>query len=108
MLLAPLLFFTLQAYAGELYGTIADEASKPLKGAIVVIRAADNKTEVARDTTSDTGGYRVFIKKPGACKMVLLRDKTEIMGDAVIYPNPVRYNWIIERTETGFVLRRLQ
>jgi hypothetical protein len=102
------LFSTVTAYSGELYGTISDEASKPVKGAVVIVRTADNKTEIARDTTSEAGAYRVFVRKPGACKVVVLRDKAEIAGDAVAYPNPVRYNWIVEKKESALILRRVQ
>ena len=96
------------ADAGEIYGTLSDESAKPLAGAVVVARGADNKTEVARDTTDAKGAYRFFVKKAGATKIVLLRDKTEIAGEAVSYPNPVRYNWIVEKSGDKLILRRQQ
>jgi hypothetical protein len=96
------------AMAGEIYGTVSDEAAKPLAGAVVVVRSADNKTEVARDTTDAKGAYRVFVKKTGTTKVVLLRDKVEIAGEAVSYPNPVRYNWIVEKSGDKLILRRQQ
>jgi hypothetical protein len=100
--------FSATAPAGEIYGTVSDEASKPLADAIVVVRSADNKTELARDTTDSKGAYRFFVKKAGATKIVLLRDKSEISGEAVSYPNPVRYNWIVEKAGDKMVLRRQQ
>jgi hypothetical protein len=96
------------AMSGEIYGTLSDEAAKPLAGVVVVARSADNKTEVARDTTDAKGAYRFFVKKAGATKIVLLREKTEIVGEAVSYPNPVRYNWIVEKAGDKVILRRQQ
>ena len=96
------------AIAGEIYGTISDESGKPLADAIVVARGADNKTEVARDTTDEKGAYRLFVRKAGGTRIVLLRDKIEMTGEAVSYPNPVRYNWIVEKSGEKMVLRRQQ
>jgi hypothetical protein len=108
LFVAVMLLCISSGYSGELYGTISDEASQPLRGVIVLVRSADNETEVARDTTSNTGAYRLFVKKPGPCKVVVLRDKAEVIGDAVVYPNPVRYNWIVEKKDDSLILRRSQ
>jgi len=97
-----------QAQAGEIYGTVSDESAKPLVNAIVIARSADNKTEIARDTTDAKGGYRFFVKKAGTTTIVVLRDKTEVAGEAVSYPNPVRYNWILEKVKDKLTLRRQQ
>jgi hypothetical protein len=94
--------------AGEIYGTISDEGGKAMANVVVVARAADSKTEVARDTTDTKGAYRVFVKKTGTTKIVVLRDKAEIAGEAISYPNPVRYNWIFEKVNDTLTLRRQQ
>ena len=94
--------------AGEIYGTVSDEGGKPMADVVVVARSSDKKTEVARDTTDAKGAYRFFVKKTGSTTIVVVRDKTEISGEAISYPNPVRYNWILEKVNDKLTLRRQQ
>jgi len=96
------------ALGGEIYGTISDESAKPLTNAVIIARSSDGKTEVARDTTDAKGGYRFFVKKTGTTRIIVIRDKAELAGEAVSYPNPVRYNWILEKVNDKMTLRRQQ
>jgi hypothetical protein len=103
--LGMLLFLLPQsAWAGEVRGTIIEGGTPVPKGVGVKVQCGGGITY--SDETDRFGSYRIFVSELGTCKL-----KVSFKGDSPTLEiesleGSVRYDLVVERHGTGYLLRR--
>ncbi|HSV63739.1 MAG TPA: hypothetical protein VLH83_10385 [Chthoniobacterales bacterium] len=102
LVLLALLSLATSAWAGEIYGAIK-EGSQPVKKALVEIKAPNNKAYPG--STDDLGNYRIIVEETGKCTITVQFNGQSAQGEVQSYPTPVRFNWLVEKSGSGYSLK---
>jgi hypothetical protein len=103
LVLLVLLSLATSGWAGEIYGSIK-AGGQPVKKALVEIKAPNNKAYPG--STDDYGNYRIVVAETGKCTITVQFDGAPAKGEVESYPTPVRFNWLLEKSGTGYSLKR--
>lgn len=89
------------AHAGTINGTIR-EGNKPLRNTQIVIICGE---EDYAGMTNERGGYSINVEKRGRCTLTLpgMQNANHSIASS---KNPVRYDFTLQQTNSGFVLKR--
>jgi hypothetical protein len=103
MLLA-LALSAVSSMGGQIYGTIR-EGGKPIeKGVKVEIKIVDGPAYSA--ATDEFGNYRVVVPETGKCTITVWFSGKPIQNDIQSYWSPVRFDWSLEKSGEGYLLKR--
>ena len=89
------------AHAGTINGTIR-EGNKPLRNTEIVITCGEGKYP---GMTNERGSYSIKVEKRGRCTFTLpgMQNANHSIASS---KNPVRYDFTLQQTNSGFVLKR--
>lgn len=89
------------AHAGTINGTIR-EANKPLRNTQIVITCGE---EEYPGMTNERGSYSINVEKRGRCTFTLpgMPNANHSIASS---KNPVRYDFTVQKTNSGFILKR--
>ncbi len=89
------------ALAGTINGTIR-EGNKPLRNTQIVITCGEEKYS---GVTNERGSYSINVKKRGRCSFTLpgMQNAKHSIASS---NNPVRYDFTVQKTQSGFILKR--
>jgi len=103
LILATLILATSLLLAGEIFGTIR-ENSKPVKKGIKVEITTAKKTDSTE--TDNYGSYRLFVTEKGKCTLKIHFNKQTPTFEVYSYDKSTRYDFIIEKKDTTYNLKR--
>jgi len=102
------------AWAGRVFGDIK-WGGKPLPAGVPVkitrVLAEDGKSKSASapadsTTTDEFGSYKLTVKEPGKCILVILYEKQSASLEVFSYKEATRYDLILEKKDGKLALRR--
>jgi hypothetical protein len=104
LILAALIVCAGSSFGGQIYGTIK-EGGKPIEKGVKIEITTEAKA-VYPTSTDEFGNYRVIVPEPGKCKITVYFGNQTIQGDIQSYWSAVRFDWVLEKTGEGYLLKR--
>jgi len=103
LILLALTLSVVSSLGGQIYGTIK-EGGKPIQG--VKIEITSEGQAVYTTSTDEFGNYRVTVPETGKCKITVWFNDRSIQSDIQSYWSAVRFDWALEKTGEGYLLKR--
>jgi hypothetical protein len=89
---------------GQIYGTIK-EGGKPIEKGVKIEITTEGGTGYPA-STDQFGNYRIIVPETGKCTITVWFRGQPIRGDIQSYWGPVRFDWALEKTGEGYLLKR--
>ncbi len=96
------LFFSL-ALGGEIYGSIKE--GKKIIGEGIPVRIACG-AGIDSTVTDKYGSYSLYTEKTGECQLIIYYKGDTLSTEVHSYEDCIRYNFIIDKKDNKFSLRR--